>query len=162
MSDPCWKAKPEPHVLSKPSIRLGFLGAQTPSFACRPRGQRNISFFLPQLSLSADLGSGPKTPVRPSWATHQSPGYPVTKATAKMLAQSTRWNAGIRPAPVRPPVPKLSEKGKKAFTRMDRSLPGLWAILSHSAAATQSRTLWVGGWGTCHYIPPGQSRQWAF
>ncbi|XP_019376425.1 PREDICTED: F-box only protein 16 [Gavialis gangeticus] len=75
------------------------------------------------LSLSADLDSGPKTPVRPSWATHQSPGYPVTKATAKMLAQSTRWNAGIRPAPVRPPVPQLSEKGKKAFTRMDRSLP---------------------------------------
>ncbi|XP_039374692.1 F-box only protein 16-like isoform X1 [Mauremys reevesii] len=75
------------------------------------------------LSLSADLGSSPKGPVRPSWATHQSTGYPVTKATAKILAQSARWNAGIRPAPVRAPVPKLSERGKKAFARMSRSSP---------------------------------------
>nr|XP_032646767.1 F-box only protein 16 isoform X1 [Chelonoidis abingdonii]XP_032646768.1 F-box only protein 16 isoform X1 [Chelonoidis abingdonii] len=76
-----------------------------------------------KLSLSADLGSSPKGPVRPSWATHQSTGYPVTKATAKILAQSAQWNAGIRPAPVRPPVPKLSERGKKAFARMSRSSP---------------------------------------
>ncbi|XP_074982425.1 F-box only protein 16 isoform X6 [Caretta caretta] len=75
------------------------------------------------LSLSADLGSSPKGPVRPRWATHQSTGYPVTKATAKILAQSAQWNAGIRPAPVRAPVPKLSERGKKAFARMSRSSP---------------------------------------
>ncbi|XP_074982424.1 F-box only protein 16 isoform X5 [Caretta caretta] len=76
-----------------------------------------------KLSLSADLGSSPKGPVRPRWATHQSTGYPVTKATAKILAQSAQWNAGIRPAPVRAPVPKLSERGKKAFARMSRSSP---------------------------------------
>ncbi|XP_074803500.1 F-box only protein 16 isoform X2 [Natator depressus] len=75
------------------------------------------------LSLSAGLGSSPKGPVRPRWATHQSTGYPVTKATAKILAQSAQWNAGIRPAPVRAPVPKLSERGKKAFARMSRSSP---------------------------------------
>ncbi|XP_075779398.1 F-box only protein 16 isoform X3 [Pelodiscus sinensis] len=75
------------------------------------------------MSLSAGLGPGPKRAVRPSWATHQSTGYPVTKATAKILAQSAQWNAGIRPAPVRAPVPKLSERGKKAFTRMSRSSP---------------------------------------
>ncbi|XP_054847085.1 F-box only protein 16 [Eublepharis macularius] len=75
------------------------------------------------MSLSANLDSHPKVPVRPSWATHQSMGYPVTKTTAKLLAQSAQWNAGIRPAPVRGPVPKLSKKGKKAFTRTTRSSP---------------------------------------
>ncbi|XP_053105420.1 F-box only protein 16 isoform X2 [Hemicordylus capensis] len=76
-----------------------------------------------QMALSADFGSQPRGPARPSWATHQSTGYPVTKATAKILAQSAQWNAGIRPAPVRGPVPKLSEKGKKAFARTSRSSP---------------------------------------
>ncbi|XP_015265576.1 PREDICTED: F-box only protein 16 [Gekko japonicus] len=75
------------------------------------------------MSLSADLDSYPKVPVRPSWATQQSTGYPVTKTTAKLLAQSAQWNAGIRPAPVRGPVPKLSKKGKKAFARTTRSSP---------------------------------------
>ncbi|XP_061482489.1 F-box only protein 16 [Rhineura floridana] len=76
-----------------------------------------------QMSLSADLGSQPKDPLRPSWATYHPNGYPVTKATAKALAQSAQWNAGIRPAPARGPVPKLSEKGKKAFMRTSRSSP---------------------------------------
>nr|XP_056709385.1 F-box only protein 16 [Euleptes europaea] len=76
-----------------------------------------------QMSLSADLDSHPKFPVRPSWATHQSTGYPVTKTTAKLLAQSAQWNAGIRPPPVQGPVPKLSKKGKKSFARTTRSSP---------------------------------------
>ncbi|XP_048372762.1 F-box only protein 16 isoform X1 [Sphaerodactylus townsendi] len=75
-----------------------------------------------QMSLSTDFDSHPKFPVRPSWATHQSNGYPVTKTTAKLLAQSAQWNAGIRPAPVQGPVPKLSKKGKMAFARA-RSSP---------------------------------------
>ncbi|XP_048372781.1 F-box only protein 16 isoform X2 [Sphaerodactylus townsendi] len=74
------------------------------------------------MSLSTDFDSHPKFPVRPSWATHQSNGYPVTKTTAKLLAQSAQWNAGIRPAPVQGPVPKLSKKGKMAFARA-RSSP---------------------------------------
>ncbi|XP_058020756.1 F-box only protein 16 isoform X2 [Ahaetulla prasina] len=73
------------------------------------------------MSLSAELDS--EVTVRPSWAQHQPNSYPLTKSTAKMIAQSARWNAEIRPAPARGPIPKLSEKGKKAFTRTSRSSP---------------------------------------
>ncbi|XP_033001097.1 F-box only protein 16 isoform X4 [Lacerta agilis] len=76
-----------------------------------------------QMSLSADLSSQPKAPARPNWATYHPVGYPVTKAMAKILAQSAQWNAGIRPAPAQGPVPWLSEKGKKAFARTSRSSP---------------------------------------
>nr|XP_028581076.1 F-box only protein 16 isoform X2 [Podarcis muralis] len=75
------------------------------------------------VSLSADLGSQPKAPARPNWATYHPAGYPATKAMAKILAQSAQWNAGIRPAPAQGPVPQLSEKGKKAFARTSRSSP---------------------------------------
>uniref|UniRef100_A0ACB8G993 F-box only protein 16 n=1 Tax=Sphaerodactylus townsendi TaxID=933632 RepID=A0ACB8G993_9SAUR len=94
-----------------------FLVLQQPS-AELPRMQTGRT----QMSLSTDFDSHPKFPVRPSWATHQSNGYPVTKTTAKLLAQSAQWNAGIRPAPVQGPVPKLSKKGKMAFARA-RSSP---------------------------------------
>ncbi|KAK2510871.1 hypothetical protein Q9233_017389 [Columba guinea] len=75
------------------------------------------------LSLSADLQSVPKTPVRPSWAAHRSNGYLPSIAAAKILLQSSQWNAGIRPAPVRAPVPKPHERGKKDFTRMNSRSP---------------------------------------
>ncbi|XP_062981585.1 F-box only protein 16 [Elgaria multicarinata webbii] len=76
-----------------------------------------------QMSLSADLGSQAEVPFRPNWATYEPTGYPVTKATAKILARSVQWNAGIRPGPARGPIPKLSEKGKAAFARTSRSSP---------------------------------------
>lgn len=72
------------------------------------------------MSISAEFG---KLASRPSWAAHPSGDYPVTKATAKNLAQSTEWNAGIRPAPIGAGVPTLSEKGRKAYTRTSRSSP---------------------------------------
>ncbi|XP_040286889.1 F-box only protein 16 isoform X2 [Bufo bufo] len=75
------------------------------------------------MSISAEFGNLGKPPGRPSWAAHQSGEYPVNKTTAKSLAQSTEWNAGIRPAPVRSGVPTLSEKGRKACTRTSRSPP---------------------------------------
>nr|XP_008119343.1 PREDICTED: F-box only protein 16 [Anolis carolinensis] len=75
------------------------------------------------MSLSVDLRSQPKTPSRPTWATFEPTGYPLAKATAKALARSAQWNAGIRPGPVWGPVPKLSERGKKAFVRTSRSSP---------------------------------------
>ncbi|XP_075716971.1 F-box only protein 16 isoform X2 [Rhinoderma darwinii] len=75
------------------------------------------------MSLSAEFGNLVKPPSRPSWAAHQSGEYPVNKTTAKNLALSTEWNAGIRPAPVRADIPKLSEKGRKACTRTSRSSP---------------------------------------
>ncbi|XP_053314592.1 F-box only protein 16 [Spea bombifrons] len=75
------------------------------------------------MSLSADFGNIANSPSRPSWAAHQSAEYPATKATAKSLAQSTQWNAGIRPAPVRAAIPKISERGRKACARTSRSSP---------------------------------------
>ncbi|XP_071999943.1 F-box only protein 16 isoform X2 [Engystomops pustulosus] len=75
------------------------------------------------MSISAEFGSAGKTLSRPGWASHQPGGYPVNKTTAKTLAQSTEWNAGIRPAPIRAGVPTLSEKGRRACTRTSRSSP---------------------------------------
>ncbi|ETE68831.1 F-box only protein 16, partial [Ophiophagus hannah] len=77
----------------------------------------------PQMSLSAELDSQAEVTVRPHWALHQPNSYPLTKSTAKLFAQNAQWNAEIRPAPARGPIPKLSEKGKKAFTRTNRSSP---------------------------------------
>ncbi|XP_069831890.1 F-box only protein 16 [Dendropsophus ebraccatus] len=75
------------------------------------------------MSISAEFGSLVKPQSRPSWAAQQSGEYPLSKSTAKELAQSTEWNAGIRPAPVRAGVPTLSEKGRKAASRTSRSSP---------------------------------------
>ncbi|MEE6477168.1 hypothetical protein FKM82_011388 [Ascaphus truei] len=76
-----------------------------------------------QMSLSIDLSNSSKSRSRPSWAAHQSAEYSLNKVTAKTLAQRTEWNAGIRPAPVRAAVPKITDKGKKAYTRTSRSSP---------------------------------------
>ncbi|XP_063296876.1 F-box only protein 16 [Pelobates fuscus] len=75
------------------------------------------------MSVIADFDKMAKASSRPSWAAHQTTTYPVTKANAKSLAHSTEWNAGIRPAPVASAVPKISERGKKAYTRTSRSSP---------------------------------------
>ncbi|XP_056419789.1 F-box only protein 16 isoform X2 [Hyla sarda] len=75
------------------------------------------------MMISSEFGNLGKPLSRPSWAALQAGGYPVSRTTAKELAQSTEWNAGIRPAPVRAGVPKLSEKGKKACARTSRSSP---------------------------------------
>ncbi|KAM5163785.1 F-box only protein 16 [Mantella aurantiaca] len=75
------------------------------------------------MSLAAELGKIAKSPSRPNWAAHLNGEYPANKSTAKTLAQSTEWNAGIRPAPVRARVPTLSEKGSRACVRTSRSSP---------------------------------------
>nr|XP_013039921.1 F-box only protein 16 [Anser cygnoides]XP_013039922.1 F-box only protein 16 [Anser cygnoides]XP_013039923.1 F-box only protein 16 [Anser cygnoides]XP_013039925.1 F-box only protein 16 [Anser cygnoides]XP_013039927.1 F-box only protein 16 [Anser cygnoides]XP_013039928.1 F-box only protein 16 [Anser cygnoides]XP_013039929.1 F-box only protein 16 [Anser cygnoides]XP_013039930.1 F-box only protein 16 [Anser cygnoides]XP_013039932.1 F-box only protein 16 [Anser cygnoides]XP_013039933.1 F-box len=88
------------------------------------RGSNKLRKAKSLLSLTADLEPVPKPPVRPSWATRPSAGNLTPKAAAKTLAQSSQWNAGIRPAPVRAPVPKPRERGKKDFTRTNaRSTP---------------------------------------
>nr|XP_025957765.1 F-box only protein 16 [Dromaius novaehollandiae] len=87
------------------------------------RGPYKLQKAKSLLSLSADLESIPKTPVRPSWATHQSAGNLLTKAAVKTLVQSPQWNAGIRPAPVQAPVPKQRERGKEDFTRTSTRCP---------------------------------------
>ncbi|XP_053564891.1 F-box only protein 16 [Bombina bombina] len=75
------------------------------------------------MSLSVDLNKRSKGPSRPDWAAHQTEDYPMNKGAAKTLAHSTEWNAGIRPAPVRSAIPKISERGQKVCTRTSRSSP---------------------------------------
>ncbi|KPP68348.1 hypothetical protein Z043_112985 [Scleropages formosus] len=53
----------------------------------------------------------------------RSQEYPITKETAKKLAQRPQWNAGIRPGPARQAVPRMSAKGLKASQRSQRSSP---------------------------------------
>ncbi|KAM4633764.1 F-box only protein 16 [Polymixia lowei] len=59
---------------------------------------------------------------QPDWAMC-SPDYPITKETAKSLVRLARWNAGIRPGPVRSAVPRLSLEGQRALQRSHRSTP---------------------------------------
>ncbi|KAJ8410284.1 hypothetical protein AAFF_G00202650 [Aldrovandia affinis] len=73
--------------------------------------------------LSLDLNQGHGRQNRPDWATNRSAEYPVTKATAKRLAQTAQWNAGIPPGPVRLAVPRMSEGGLRASQRSQRSIP---------------------------------------
>ncbi|XP_040204061.1 F-box only protein 16 isoform X2 [Rana temporaria] len=91
------------------------------------RTQSSASYKLRKakslMSIAAEFRKIPKAPSRPNWAAHLNGEYPANKTTAKTLAQSTEWNAGIRPAPVRAGVPKLSKKGSKACVRTSRSSP---------------------------------------
>ncbi|XP_031728621.1 F-box only protein 16 isoform X2 [Anarrhichthys ocellatus] len=64
----------------------------------------------------------PETQSRPSWASH-SLDLPVTKETAMGMLRLTRWNAGIRPGPVRSAVPRLSVEALRASRRSHRSAP---------------------------------------
>ncbi|KAI1897853.1 hypothetical protein AGOR_G00087540 [Albula goreensis] len=73
--------------------------------------------------LSLDVNQGRQRQMRPAWATNHSAEYPVTKATAKSLAQMAQWNAGIPPGPVRLAVPRMSEGGLRASQRSQRSTP---------------------------------------
>nr|XP_015200268.1 PREDICTED: F-box only protein 16 isoform X5 [Lepisosteus oculatus] len=73
--------------------------------------------------LSLDMNASQRVQSRPNWATNKSEDYPVTKETAKRLAQTTEWNAGMYPRPVRAPIPQMSEKGLKASQRTQRSSP---------------------------------------
>ncbi|CAJ1077289.1 F-box only protein 16 [Xyrichtys novacula] len=63
-----------------------------------------------------------ETESRPSWAA-RSLDHPATKETTKSSLSLTRWNAGIRPGPVRTPVPKLSVAALRASQRSHRSVP---------------------------------------
>ncbi|XP_062858551.1 F-box only protein 16 [Trichomycterus rosablanca] len=73
------------------------------------------SMMLTSLDLSTD---GKRKQSRPQWATQSA----ANKDPEKKL-DSSQWNAGIRPGPVRTPVPKLSEEGLKASQRSHRTMP---------------------------------------
>ncbi|KAL6096284.1 fbxo16 [Pungitius sinensis] len=64
----------------------------------------------------------PEAQWRPPWASGNH-GPPVTQETANGLLRLTRWNAGVRPGPVRSAVPRVSEEALRAFQRSHRSAP---------------------------------------
>ncbi|MED6291136.1 hypothetical protein CHARACLAT_020438 [Characodon lateralis] len=68
------------------------------------------------------LPSHPQTQTRPLWAS-PTQGHPLTKETTMSLLNKTQWNAGIRPRPVRTPVPQLSLEAFRASQRSQRSIP---------------------------------------
>ncbi|XP_058691756.1 F-box only protein 16 [Poecile atricapillus] len=76
------------------------------------RGGRG-SAQLRKLSLPADLQPVPSPPARPTWAAPELTGT----LPAEALARSSRWNAGIRPGPVRAPAPR--PRGTGDVTRGD-------------------------------------------
>ncbi|XP_072537320.1 F-box only protein 16 [Salminus brasiliensis] len=73
--------------------------------------------------LSLDLGAdGKRRQSRPQWAAQSAAALSASKDPEKRLG-SSQWNAGIRPGPVRLPVPKLSQEGLRASQRSHRSTP---------------------------------------
>ncbi|XP_029820741.1 F-box only protein 16 [Manacus vitellinus] len=84
---------------------------------------RELWITRPEMWLPADPECLPKPPARPSWAAHRSAGNLPPKAAAKALAQSSQWNAGIRPAPVRAPGPKPRGRGTEDVSRMESRAP---------------------------------------
>ncbi|XP_036003053.1 F-box only protein 16 [Fundulus heteroclitus] len=71
---------------------------------------------------SNPLPSDHQTRTRPSWAS-PTPKHPITREKAVSLLNKTQWNAGIRPGPVRTPVPPLSSEALRASRRSRRSTP---------------------------------------
>ncbi|XP_059838097.1 F-box only protein 16 isoform X3 [Hypanus sabinus] len=72
---------------------------------------------------SLDINLSQKCQLRPVWASHGAVGSFVSKEEAQSLTQRSEWNAGIRPAPVRPAIPVMTERGRKASLRTQRSSP---------------------------------------
>ncbi|XP_051951414.1 F-box only protein 16-like isoform X2 [Xyrauchen texanus] len=74
--------------------------------------------------LSLDLSTaGKQRHNRPQWATKSLEALSGNMDSIKRLAQTSQRNAGIRPGPVRPSVPRLSKEGHRASMRSHRSTP---------------------------------------
>uniref|UniRef100_A0A8C4Z5J6 F-box protein 16 n=1 Tax=Gadus morhua TaxID=8049 RepID=A0A8C4Z5J6_GADMO len=74
---------------------------------------------------------------RPDWAT-PTPSSCDPHVTMASRAASAQWNAGIRPGPVRPAVPRLSVEALRASQRTSRTPPSVplfesqpWISLDH-------------------------------
>uniref|UniRef100_A0A8C9YUV3 F-box protein 16 n=1 Tax=Sander lucioperca TaxID=283035 RepID=A0A8C9YUV3_SANLU len=107
------------------TLRFNYLDNLEPSEAA-VRAQKTLSEAHYKLrkakSLVKHTASITATQSRPSWAA-RSPEPAVTKETAKSMLRLARWNAGIRPGPVRPAVPRLSVEALRAAQRTHRSAP---------------------------------------
>ncbi|XP_043536292.1 F-box only protein 16 isoform X1 [Chiloscyllium plagiosum] len=75
------------------------------------------------MSMSLDFNANQLRQVRPLWACQSAMGDFSSKEEVKARTQSSDWNAGIRPAPVRSAIQTMSEKGQKASLRTQRSVP---------------------------------------
>ncbi|XP_028996128.1 F-box only protein 16 [Betta splendens] len=80
------------------------------------------------------------TQTRPHWA-RRSQDPPVTKETARSLLLQVEWNAGVRPAPVRSAVPRLSVEALRASRRSHRSPPSvpLFEVQPWTVSASHTR-----------------------
>ncbi|XP_066036256.1 F-box only protein 16 isoform X2 [Chamaea fasciata] len=85
------------------------------------RGPAQLRKVKSLLSLPAAPEPVAKPAVRPSWAAPPQAGMVPGKAAAEALARSSRWNAGIRPGPVRAPQPQL--RGAGDVPRLDTRSP---------------------------------------
>ncbi|KAG7316800.1 hypothetical protein KOW79_020341 [Hemibagrus wyckioides] len=76
------------------------------------------SMILSSLDLSTD---SKRRQSRPQWATQNT--MPFSSKDPEDRISTVQWNAGIRPGPVRNPVPRLTEKSLRASLRSHRSTP---------------------------------------
>ncbi|KAK3542618.1 hypothetical protein QTP86_031319, partial [Hemibagrus guttatus] len=76
------------------------------------------SMTLSSLDLSTD---SKRRQSRPQWATQNT--VPFSSKDPENRISTVQWNAGIRPGPVRNPVPRLTEKSLRASLRSHRSTP---------------------------------------
>ncbi|XP_051880384.1 F-box only protein 16 [Pristis pectinata] len=88
-----------------------------------PSGNYKMWKVKSLMCMSLDFNLSQKRQLRPVWASHGAVGSFVSKEEAKALTQRSDWNAGIRPAPVRPVIPVMNERGQKASLRTQRSSP---------------------------------------
>lgn len=111
-------------LIKKPQVRMAVYSIQ--GFICRCNPERCLSachsLVLSQIFSSLDLGADSKRrQSRPQWATQSTMSFPSKDPEQRMT--SVQWNAGIRPSPVRNPVPRLTEKSLRASLRSHRSTP---------------------------------------
>ncbi|KAF7690075.1 F-box only protein 16 isoform X2 [Silurus meridionalis] len=76
------------------------------------------SMILSSLELGAD---SKRRQSRPQWATQSA--APFSSKDSENKISQIQWNAGIRPGPVRNPVPRLTNKSLQASLRSHRSTP---------------------------------------
>ncbi|XP_072354649.1 F-box only protein 16 isoform X4 [Scyliorhinus torazame] len=105
-------------------------GGATPALARQARErkkQQSANYKMRKakslMFMSLDFNLSQKRQVRPVWACQGPEADFVSKEEAKALTRSSDWNAGIRPAPVRPAIPTMSERAQKASLRTQRSSP---------------------------------------
>lgn len=110
------------------------------------------SFVLLQIVSSLDLATDSKRRwSRPQWATHSAVHFSSNDPEHRM--SSAQWNAGIRPGPVRNPVPRLTEKSLRASLRSHGSTKSECFYTDiHISVRSSYEGLQLRHLGTGHFI----------